>query len=124
MALVSGAAAAADPRPPLHVFVLAQDGSRRSYDEAVAVACIQGVVNRDSPDLYVLSKGDEHPRFWLDVLSSGGRWLQGRPLEPVADIDALVTGSVVTGSVVTGGATGQFVGRVTDPELATPTLSE
>jgi hypothetical protein len=102
VALVSGAAAAADPRPPLHVFVLAQDGSRRSYDEAVAVACIQGVVNRDSPDLYVLSKGDEHPRFWLDVLSSGGRWLQGRPLEPVADIDALVrlAGARLKGAVI------------------------
>jgi hypothetical protein len=34
----------------------------------------------------------------------------------------VVTAGGVTGGVVTGGASGQFVGRVTDPELATRTL--
>ena len=36
---------------PLYTYTLTQDGSRVSYDEAMAVACLQGIINRDSPEL-------------------------------------------------------------------------
>jgi hypothetical protein len=98
----SGARAQGERRPPLHTYELAPDGSARFYDEAVAAACIQGVINRASPDLYILSRGDEHPRFWLETLSSGGRWLQGRTAVPVDGLDALVrlAGARLKGAVI------------------------
>lgn len=36
---------------PLYTYTLAQDGTPASYDEAMAVASLQGIINRTSPDL-------------------------------------------------------------------------
>lgn len=83
--------AAADPGPSFHTFTLTQDGTAASYDEALAVACVQGIMNRDKPELYVLSKTRTRPQFWLDIMSREGRWLQGRPMEACGDLDALVS---------------------------------
>ena len=74
---------------PLYVYTIAQDGTRESYDEAMAAACLQGIINRKSPTLYVLSKTMHVPQYWLDMLSKEGRWLEGRELKPLADLDAL-----------------------------------
>jgi len=68
---------------PLHTYALAQDGSPGSYDEAMAVACLQGIINRKSPDVYVLSRKNSRPQYWLEVLSKDGRWLQGREVKPL-----------------------------------------
>lgn len=87
---------------PLYTYVVLQDGSRRSYDEALAVACLQGIINRDSPELYVLSSRDARPQFWLDVLSGDGRWLEGRALTRISDLDGLVrlAGGRLKGAVI------------------------
>ncbi len=77
-------------RDPILTYTLAHDGTPESYDEAMAVGCLQGLVNRDSPRVYVLSAKDNRPRAWLKVLSRQGRWLQGRTPQPLADLDALV----------------------------------
>jgi len=74
----------------LYTYTLAQDGTPESYDEALAVACLQGIINRKEPVLYVLSRNDPHPAYWLDLLSKEGRWLQGRPPEALTNLDALV----------------------------------
>lgn len=71
-------------------YTLAQDGTVDSYDEAMAVACLQGIINRTAPELYVLSRKNQRPGFWLEVLSRDDRWLQGREHEPVPDLSALV----------------------------------
>src|ERR1041384_6640379 len=62
---------------PLYTYTLAQDGTPQSYDEALAVACLQGIINRKGPELYVLSRKNTRPQYWLDLLSKEGRWLQG-----------------------------------------------
>lgn len=86
----------------LYTYTLAQDGTRESYDEAMAVACLQGIINRESPTVYVLSKTNPRPQYWLDILSKDGRWLQGRELETVADLDALakLAGKRLKGAVI------------------------
>jgi len=60
---------------PLNTYTLRQDGTPEAYDEALTVSCLQGLANRNGPSLYVLSRGSERPRYWLDLMSSGGRWL-------------------------------------------------
>jgi len=90
------------PRPAFRRFTLAHDGSQDAYDEALAVACLQGILNRDSTELYVLSRRNSRPQYWLDVLSQAGRWLEGRDSTRVADLDSLVrlAGARVRGAVI------------------------
>jgi hypothetical protein len=71
---------------PIVTYTLSHNGTAASYDEAVAVACIQGIVNREGPELMVFSPKDKHPRFWLDTLSAKGRWLNGRAERPVGSL--------------------------------------
>ena len=46
---------------PLYTYTLVQDGTRQRYDEAMAVACLQGIINRKTPELYVLSPTNTRP---------------------------------------------------------------
>lgn len=89
-------------RKALHTYTLAHDGTKASYDEALAVTSIQGIINRTSPDLYVLSRKNTRPQYWLELLSKEGRWLEGRPLVPHADISALLKlgGDRIKGAVI------------------------
>lgn len=98
----SAGAKATGQRPPLYRFTLTHDGSPESYDEAMAVACLQGIINRKSPEVYVLSRKNTRPQFWLDILSKDGRWLQDREVKPLADIGALVklAGKRLKGAVI------------------------
>ena len=87
---------------PLYAFTLAQDGTPESYDESMAVACLQGIINRKAPEFYVLSRKNTRPQYWLDILSKEGRWLQGRELKPLPDLGALVqlAGKRLKGAVI------------------------
>ena len=129
--------AAAQEVRVLHVYTLVDNGTPEAYDEAMAVACLQGLINRDAPELYVLSPRDPWPGHWLEVLAQDGRWLGGRPRETVAGLDALVAlaGDRVRGAVIwdpTVPATlnlattiaGVEDGVVLSPELADRHLAE
>ncbi len=89
-------------RAPLFIYTLAQGGTADAYDEAMAVATLEGLINRDSPAMYVLSTGRERSRYWLDLLRRDGRWLEGRELAAVPDLDALrrLAGAKLKGAVV------------------------
>ncbi len=75
---------------PLYTYTLTQDRTRAAYDEAIAVASLQGIMNRAAPELYLLERTNSRPRFWLDLLSKEGRWLQGRKERPLRDLDSVV----------------------------------
>ncbi|MBI2516316.1 MAG: hypothetical protein HYV95_05315 [Opitutae bacterium] len=66
------------------------------------MACLQGIINREVPRLYVLSDKNTRPQYWLDLLSKEGRWLEGRPRVAVAGLDALVrlAGEKLKGAVI------------------------
>src|ERR1035437_8956823 len=40
---------------PIYTYSLSQNGSAESYDEAMAASCLQGIINRKAPTVYVLS---------------------------------------------------------------------
>ncbi len=86
----------------LYTYILAQDGTPESYDESMAAACLQGIINRKSPELYVLSRKNTRPQYWLDILSKENRWLQGRELRPLTGLGALVqlAGKRLKGAVI------------------------
>jgi hypothetical protein len=75
---------------PLYTYTLSHEGWASSYDESLAVASLQGIINRDSPQLYVLSPKSTRPQYWLDVLSKENRWLSNREQKPLPDLAALV----------------------------------
>jgi hypothetical protein len=75
---------------PLYTYTLAQEPTPASYDESLAAACLQGIINREAPVVYVLARKNARPQFWLDVLSKDGRWLEGRERKPLADLGAMV----------------------------------
>lgn len=90
------------PKETVHTYTLPPHGTPEAYDEALAVACLQGIVNRNAPRLYVLSSSDARPEYWREKLSAPGRWLHQRRFEPLSDLDAVVrlAGDAVKGAVI------------------------
>jgi hypothetical protein len=99
--LLSGAVAASDEKP-IFTFTLPRRGGPGSYDEALAAATLQGVINRKAPRLYLLSQEDVRPQYWLKTFMQPGRWLNGRRTEPLADLGAVVkrAGNDLRGAVI------------------------
>ena len=89
VALATPAVARAET-PPIVTHRLAARGDAASYDEAMAAATLQGIINRDSPRLYMLSNAQSRPAYWLDVLRRPGGWLEGRGVAEPVNLDALV----------------------------------
>lgn len=73
----------------IYTFTLMDNGTPEAYDEAMAVACLQGLINRDAPKIYVLSSKSKTPDYWLRIFTSEGRWLYGRQIEHIENLDAL-----------------------------------
>lgn len=74
----------------IYTYILSPTGTADFYDESLAVACIQGIINRESPQIYVLSTGNARPQYWLDIFSKDKAWLAGRETVALLDLDALV----------------------------------
>jgi hypothetical protein len=86
----------------LYTFTLRQDGTPAAYDQAMAAATLQGIINRDSPQLYLLSDTNTRPQYWLNLLSEDDRWLQGRRHKALPDLSAVVklAGKRVKGAII------------------------
>lgn len=87
---------------PLYIYTLSQNGANEAYDDAMAASCLQGIINRKAPSVYVVSQVDKRPAYWLNVFTKDGRWMSGREQKPVADLDALfaLAGKKVKGAVI------------------------
>src|SRR4030095_8476349 len=79
-----------------------QNGASRSYDESIAAATLQGIINRQSPQLYLLSRTNTRPQYWLEIMSREGCWLEGRRDKPLPNLDALLrlAGQRLKGAVI------------------------
>src|SRR5690554_5864875 len=63
------------------VYTPSPTNSRTAYDESVVAACLQGIINRDSPSVYIAPSTSKWPEYWLETLSAKDRWLHGRPVQ-------------------------------------------
>ncbi|MEN8155519.1 MAG: hypothetical protein ABFS10_01090 [Bacteroidota bacterium] len=93
------------PSLPLYTYTLLSDGTVESYDEAMAVACLQGIINRDTTLVYILQNSgttQTTPDYWLDIMMSEERWLSGREIVVLEDIDSLfaLTEGQVQGAII------------------------
>ena len=94
---------------PLYLYRLPAATDARGWDEAMAVATVQGILNRDTPTLYVLAPARSatnapptRPQYWLDLLSREGEWLAGLPKTDASSLDALIAlaGQRVKGAII------------------------
>ena len=70
---------------------LHDSGNLKSYyDELVAGTALQGLVNRDAPDIFIrhLPEADD---FWWEQMTKPGDWLEGREIKKVVSLDELLT---------------------------------
>jgi len=74
----------------VYTFKLSDNETPFSYDEAMAAACIQGIINRDAPRVFITSERNNRPQFWRRLFSSKGEWLNGKKVRALPDLDALV----------------------------------
>jgi hypothetical protein len=102
---LSAAHAAAQNVPAKDVLWLyepAAQGTPAAYDEAMAAACMQGIINRVAPRVYLRPAHAPTPGYWLDTFSKDGGWLSGRERKPLAGLDALaaLAGDRLKGAVI------------------------
>lgn len=62
---------------------------RRHYDKVLAVTCLQGIVNRDAPRLFVRYNA-EADDFWFEKMTEPGAWLGDRKIERIGDLQELL----------------------------------
>jgi hypothetical protein len=86
----------------LYTYTITKKGTTETYDEAMAAACLQGILNRNAPVVYILSETNSRPAYWLDILTKKGRWLNERKIKSIPDLDALfaLAAGKVKGAVI------------------------
>ena len=60
------------------------DDTVARYDLFRFTSCLQGLLNREKPQLHIL--WESHDKFWLDYITSEGKFLCG---EVLVDIDSV-----------------------------------
>ncbi len=86
----------------VYTYKLSDRETQFSYDEAMAAACLQGIINRDAPRVYITSERNNRPQFWLGLFSSKGEWLSRKKVKALSDLDALVklAGQRLKGAII------------------------
>lgn len=74
----------------VYLYNVKHDKDEQSFDEAMIVACLQGIINRERPILYCTSQHSKKPEYWLDIFKKEGEWLSGKTFEKIKSLDALV----------------------------------
>ena len=92
--LITGCVAVTEERTPLVVLDLASSMSqlnpsdpvalRRHYDEVLMATCLQGLVNRKEPLLFVRYNAAPDD-FWFQKMTEVGGWMAGRRVERVGN---------------------------------------
>lgn len=67
---------------------LAGTDSITKYDLFRFTSCLQGILNRDRPTLFLL--WEDHDRFWLDYITSAGKFLEHEPVTSLDSIEDLL----------------------------------
>lgn len=73
-----------DPSPipleenTIYTYSLSNSLTPGCYDECVAASTLQGILNRQSPVVYLFGANTNKTTRWLDIFSRPGGWLEGR----------------------------------------------
>ena len=67
---------------------LADRDSVTRYDLFRFVTCLQGLLNRERPELFLF--WEKHDRFWLDYMTGAGKFLEHEPLVTVETVEELL----------------------------------
>lgn len=86
------------------IFRLADSGDPLDrFDTAVMAACVQGIVNRSAPRLYLdEASPSSRPAYWKALLQREGEWLYGARWEELESLEALLewAGARLHGQVI------------------------
>lgn len=67
---------------------LADRDSVTRYDLFRLITCLQGLVNRERPELFLFWA--DHDRFWLDYMTGAGKFMENEPLVTVETAEDLL----------------------------------
>jgi hypothetical protein len=73
----------------IYIYKITPKNPVELYDEAMTVSCLQGIINRKGPLIYVVSQGNPDTKYWLKKMGSEGRWLQGAKVDTLEGLDEL-----------------------------------
>jgi hypothetical protein len=73
----------------IYIYHITQKDNIEMYDEAMVVSCLQGIINRKGPRVYVTSQAKIHPTYWLKKFTTEGRWLHGAVIDSLENLDEL-----------------------------------
>ncbi len=73
----------------IYIYKPANKGAVEIYDEAIVVSCLQGIINREAPLVYLTSETNKNPDHWLKVFMSEGKWLEGSKTQELKNLDEL-----------------------------------
>ena len=86
----------------IYTYTLKDDGTQRSYDETIAVACFQGILNRNTPTVWINAEKEKHADVWQKIMSEDGRWLADKKWIQLNSLDELrkLAGSRIKGAII------------------------
>ena len=67
-----------------------QSSGKTRYDDYLAIACLQGILNRESPWRFYI-KADSTSEEWQDIMQSEGYWLENVEFEPLSGFREMMT---------------------------------
>jgi hypothetical protein len=73
----------------IYIYHITEKDNIEMYDEAMVVSCLQGIINRKGPRVYVTSQAKVHPTYWLRKFTTEGRWLHGTKIDSLKNLDEL-----------------------------------
>lgn len=86
----------------MYVYEMQPKNTQEGYDETLALVCMQGIINRDEPIIYVNNSSYGRPMYWLEIMSKDKRWLDGRERKTITGLDAVrrLAGKKLKGAVI------------------------
>ncbi len=73
----------------LYIYNPGQKDNVELYDEAMAASCLQGILNRKEPVVYVNSPANSSTGYWLEKFTSNDRWLHNFKFDTLNTLDEL-----------------------------------
>lgn len=86
----------------IYYYTIKDESGKSCYDDSIAVACFQGILNKNSAVLWTNAQNKKLIDNWKETLSSENRWLTGKKWVKINTLDELreFAGKKVKGAVI------------------------